>query len=456
LNTSRPKQAAGWLGLDPSVRAAEARFRGTDWEYWRHWCSSRAPYETYAAWLDSLKRDSVAALASIWKGRSDATDRWFQSTCAPAIEKALAALVKLRIRQARDVEFRRIPPGTTTRLEGIVGGTMAESKDDLLRLPKGIESSDPVDGNPFSEDDLRHGFWDRATREAEEGVCRLNADFVKARPSGLEEIMPFDMAYFTSKYDIWAKRGVRVVLARDLIASWDQWLANYANETLKTFKAISPPELALQKLRDMLVGRREHWRAEGRRNVALQEAHHAELAKHAEFAEGVPGSAIETPARDAELPPLPGNAEEGIGANRAKVTTKSDKPLGTDHGASKWEDIEILFLSDHKIQIKIGSSIQPPQNYAEMGFASKKSNNPVAAWETLRDLAQHCGALRLATDSAKWTKVEKRIQEIRKAFRVHFALSGDPFSFTKKSRRNADDFGYRAKFKISCHSSFEA
>jgi len=108
LNTSRPKQAAGWLGLDPSLRAAEARFRGTDSEYWRHWCSSGAPYETYAAWLDSLKRDTVAELASIWNGRSDVTDRWFKSTCGPAIEKALARVAKQRIKQARDVEMRRL------------------------------------------------------------------------------------------------------------------------------------------------------------------------------------------------------------------------------------------------------------------------------------------------------------------------------------------------------------
>ena len=63
-----------------------------------------------------------------------------------------------------------------------------------------------------------------------------------------------------------------------MIAPWDHWLANFANETLKTFNAFSPPDLALQKLREALIGRREHWRAEGRRNVALQEANQARLA----------------------------------------------------------------------------------------------------------------------------------------------------------------------------------
>jgi hypothetical protein len=125
VNPLRPKAAARALGLDPSVRAAVARFRGTDSEYWLNWCSSGAPYQTYAAWLDILKQDAVAQLASIWNGRSDATDSWFQETCAPAIEKALAVLVKQRIAQARDVDSKRLektPSGNPILNEILAGG----------------------------------------------------------------------------------------------------------------------------------------------------------------------------------------------------------------------------------------------------------------------------------------------------------------------------------------------
>jgi hypothetical protein len=150
---------------------------------------------------------------------------------------------------------------------------------DLLRLPPGFDSSDPVEGNPFPEGDVRHGFWDRATKEAEEEACRLNDDFMRrGRPTTLQEIVPWDIALFTARYDIWARRGVRVVLAREMVVPWDQWLANYANETLRVFKAFSPPDVALEKFRETLIGRREHWKAEGRRNVGLQEAHQARLA----------------------------------------------------------------------------------------------------------------------------------------------------------------------------------
>jgi len=43
----RPHAAARDVGLDPSIRAAEARFRGADWEYWLLWCSSGFGYEVY-------------------------------------------------------------------------------------------------------------------------------------------------------------------------------------------------------------------------------------------------------------------------------------------------------------------------------------------------------------------------------------------------------------------------
>jgi hypothetical protein len=101
-------QVARWLAVTPSVGAAEARFRGIDSEYWLLWCSSGFGYEVYRDWLDSITRQISGELASIWKGRSDVTDRWFQGACGPAIEKALTALTKQRIAQAREVEMGRL------------------------------------------------------------------------------------------------------------------------------------------------------------------------------------------------------------------------------------------------------------------------------------------------------------------------------------------------------------
>lgn len=153
-NTSEDRRrAANWLGLDLSVKAAERRFREIDHEYWLHWHSSGGPYETYAAWLDSLKCDIVAELASIWKGRSDVTDLWSGAKCAPVIEKALASLVKKRIAQARDAETKRLanlslkaqmgtgnpvadePPAIDTARGGFLNGITEGAMEPLIELP---------------------------------------------------------------------------------------------------------------------------------------------------------------------------------------------------------------------------------------------------------------------------------------------------------------------------------
>lgn len=102
------RQAANILGLDPSVKVAEGRFRGLASEYWSLWCSSGTGYETFSHWIAILKGDISVDLESLWKGRSVATDRWFCDVCLPAIRKALTVLARPRIAQARDVEMRRL------------------------------------------------------------------------------------------------------------------------------------------------------------------------------------------------------------------------------------------------------------------------------------------------------------------------------------------------------------
>ena len=78
-----------------------------------------------------------------------------------------------------------------------------------------------------------------------------------------------------------------------------------------------------------------------------------------------------------------------------------------------------------------------PENYAEMGFESKKSGKPLNAWGALRILATQNGVLTNASDGRSWAKVEKRIQELRRHMKNLFGLTDDPLPFIKKTRRNA-------------------
>jgi hypothetical protein len=122
--------------------------------------------------------------------------------------------------------------------------------------------------------------------------------------------------------------------------------------------------------------------------------------------------------------------------------------------ADKWEDIEISFLSDERVQLTTGLHTET-RNYAEMGFASKRNGMPVLAWNALRAMAEAGGVTMVASDSRKWAEVEKRMQEIRSVLRHQFGLSDDPVPYTKKTPRNPGEFGYRTKFKLSCGPSYQ-
>ncbi len=115
--------------------------------------------------------------------------------------------------------------------------------------------------------------------------------------------------------------------------------------------------------------------------------------------------------------------------------------------AATWDTIEISFLSDERVQIRNGGS-SATCNYGELGFEDHRGGKPNLAWETLRELAEQSGVIREARQGFQARpKLEKRIQEIRKALRKYFDISADPIPFVEGA-------GYRACFKIVCAPSF--
>jgi hypothetical protein len=115
---------------------------------------------------------------------------------------------------------------------------------------------------------------------------------------------------------------------------------------------------------------------------------------------------------------------------------------------SSWEEIEIRFLSEERVQIIAGKETRT-LNYAEFGFEDGRSEKPNLAWIALRSMATLGGTIRQPNSAQDWSSVEKRMQEIRKVLRTHFSLSDDPLPFV-------EDVGYRACFKISLAQSFES
>ena len=123
--------------------------------------------------------------------------------------------------------------------------------------------------------------------------------------------------------------------------------------------------------------------------------------------------------------------------------------ISASTGPTRWEDIEIRFLSDHSVQIYRSGKPAEVRNFAEMGFGDgrKKQGVPTTAWAILRALSAE-GRLPAPIGPPR-ARLEKRIAEIRKALKRVLGVEDDPIFLAsgfyqprfKISRSAADQFG---------------
>jgi hypothetical protein len=113
-----------------------------------------------------------------------------------------------------------------------------------------------------------------------------------------------------------------------------------------------------------------------------------------------------------------------------------------------WDEVDIAFLSDERLQIRVGSDHRTA-NYSELGFDDRRNETPNRAWVMLLQLATNGGRIESRTAGETWPKVEKRLQAIRAFLRVYFNLSEDPIPFVS-------GHGYQVRFKIRCQRSFDS
>jgi len=99
-------------GIGPSVAIAKSRLYHLATAYWQLWSVS-AGCEIFASWLDLLKGQVLEEVASIWKGHSEALDRWYERACRPALEKALSPKVGEFESWALNAELKALEQATT-------------------------------------------------------------------------------------------------------------------------------------------------------------------------------------------------------------------------------------------------------------------------------------------------------------------------------------------------------
>jgi hypothetical protein len=129
-----------------------------------------------------------------------------------------------------------------------------------------------------------------------------------------------------------------------------------------------------------------------------------------------------------------------VGRDSVKPTDGPER--GVDQSIQRWEDLEIRFLSDERVQMFIRGRADDTLNFAEMGFQDRrgKGGKPNGAWWLLRTLAEN-GIIPAKRISGQ-QNIQKLAQQTRKVLCAHFDLSEDPIPFK-------DGTGYVASFKIT-------
>ncbi|MCF6150414.1 MAG: hypothetical protein E3K37_17400 [Candidatus Kuenenia sp.] len=138
--------------------------------------------------------------------------------------------------------------------------------------------------------------------------------------------------------------------------------------------------------------------------------------------------------KEIEINPLKNTVKQG----KDKALPQLQIPKNT-----KWQDIEIVFINNHTINIKVNRKFAGKKNYSEVGFKDERTNKPIKAWDILIGLCGTNGILRGFSHAQK-PKIEKTISGLRDKLRQYFGINDDPIPYIKKE-------GYKTVFKISNH-----
>ena len=63
--------------------------------------------------------------------------------------------------------------------------------------------------------------------------------------------------------------------------------------------------------------------------------------------------------------------------------------LAIEDVPKNWAKVEIAFLSDERIEVRVGTRKRLTYNYPEMGFEDRRSGKHSSAWTMLSVLANH-------------------------------------------------------------------
>jgi alkanesulfonate monooxygenase SsuD/methylene tetrahydromethanopterin reductase-like flavin-dependent oxidoreductase (luciferase family) len=135
---------------------------------------------------------------------------------------------------------------------------------------------DPITINPAPVGHPAYEAWERATREAEEKLFRFEAILLAERPPLGDDPGTWLIRGHVGTFQIWAERGLCIVLNHKDARAYEQWLEDYRKAYLKMLKENpsrgTVPDLLLAVLSDELLRAVRYWSANALEQVAVIEA----------------------------------------------------------------------------------------------------------------------------------------------------------------------------------------
>jgi hypothetical protein len=101
----------------------------------------------------------------------------------------------------------------------------------------------------------------------------------------------------------------------------------------------------------------------------------------------------------------------------------------TPEGAAWGQDIEMTFIDDEIIKIKV-RDISRVYNFAELGFKNRRNGRPNRIWDVFRELADNGGWLSITRNSlprGTSKSLNTALSSLRRLLNAFMGLEGDPF-----------------------------
>lgn len=419
-----------------TVSLARKQFENIVEDHLRFWTRDLNEGATMVARrLHELAQAVLAEIREVW-ATDDRHTMWFDAKCADKVREKLEVVVRSWKRRISELEIERLQHPDMS-LATLVTADLEGSMTELLTR---LEAGDKTDvGRDFPYAAVAFESHPDFASKMHELLRKIGDLDDAVSPAGASPAPEARRDWAFKRFEAKVATFLELVVDLDSQRCFHSLVRQAEADLWSDYTGwpgmVTPLMPADIEFKEKIRRRIQWWIGQGYKRVATKTAgEKLETGSHSKKAK----DSHETPGK-------PSRRDLAIENDDEQAEVRVEAAPGQE---TKWENVEIRFLSDERIQITTCGHTET-RNYAEFGFEDGRSEKPNLAWRTLKSLAEQRGTMRPSVNGAARAALEKRIQEIRQRLRDKFRVADDPLPFTER-------IGYQARFKISCAASYNS